>query len=1268
MNPDRWRQIEELYHAALERTADERAIFLVENCGADHSLRQEVESLLAWDTRAEEFITSPPDEIAAAMFATQQLHSLIGQGLGHYQILARLGRGGMGEVYLATDTKLGRKVAVKLLPAQTMPNAQARQRFLREAQAASALNHPGIVTIHAIEEADGQDFIVMEYVEGETLKAGLERGPLEFTSLLAFGSQVAEAVAAAHAMGLVHRDLKPANLMLTPQGQAKVLDFGLAKKTWPLPGGMKSDAATLTGALTDPGMIIGTVAYMSPEQTRGERLDARSDIFSLGVVLYEAATGRAPFAGLSLLALMHAIATFDPPPPGAINPALPREFDQVIAQAMAKDKEQRFNSAAELSAALKSLPGAAPQPLSVFNAGAEQFQTESEVFIGREPEVKQMEEFLRQAVAGSGHVIFITGEPGIGKTTLADEFLRRARRQYPSVICARGRCVEQYGTGEAYLSFLDALGALLNGSVRERVIAALRSHAPTWCLQFPAVFGDRDAREQLQRETIGATRERMIREFGDALAALAANSAVVLLLEDLHWADPSSADLLRHLSQRIGDQRILIVGTFRPADLELSNHPLINYKREMQAHKLCAEIALGMLSAEQVAGYLDARFRPHDLPNELATLIERKTEGHPLFATSLIQFLVERGDIARVSEQWTLRRPLEELDLEAPETVRGLLQKKLDALAEEDRRALMYASIEGEEFLSTVLAQLLGADELELEERLDRLVRSHRLLEQRGEEELPDGALTMRYRFVHVLYQNVLYDEVISRRRILLHRQAGERLLAHYGEQASRIAAQLAIHFERGRDFARATEYLVQAGDNASGIYASAEAAEHYSRALSLVERLPAETQSEWRLKICQKRGAVNHALGRLDQALADFNGMLDEARAVNATEREGAALIALCHTLFFAHRLDDMETRASEALRLAIRSGNEALRAETLAFMGRRHGSLGNLAEATEMLDESLRIAARLNHPPALLAGLSWRGLLCFFQSEYERAEKLLTEALGFSQHLRDGFSILFCHFFLGLTRAERGRISEAFADFDEAMKIARRNGDRIQSLKIPNTLGWIHRELGDLDQAFRYDREGIDVSRQHGLLEAEINSTINLGIDHTARGESEKTDPLFREVESMLERDDWLRWRFNLRFQAGRCEALLAQGQPDEAAACARNLLELASHYQARKYVAIAHRLLAESLIARGEAEAGVKELNAALAVLREYPAPLVEWKIQAALGRLHEQSGANVAAQSAFAAASAIAQMIASQISDERLRTVFLAYAAAQGAKVN
>ncbi|MCA1602554.1 MAG: protein kinase, partial [Acidobacteria bacterium] len=746
-----------------------------------------------------------------------------GQTLIHYRIVNKIGQGGMGEVYRAEDMKLGRHVAIKLLPAAATQDEKAKRRFLQEARSASVLNHPNIVTIYSIDESDGLDFIVMEYVEGRTLKATVEQRPLELSRLFDVGSQVADALAAAHGVGLIHRDIKSSNILITPGGQAKMLDFGLAKMIRSLRE-IDKEASTMT-ELTDPGQIIGTVAYMSPEQTRGESLDFRTDIFSLGCVLYEAAIGRLPFAGLSLLSILHEIAVTDPPLPSAIRLDLPREFDFVIERALAKDKERRYSSASELADALRGLKSPVSESLSAPTmAESSEAESEPEAFVGREPEMKRLEGLLRQSIAGSGRVVFITGEPGIGKTTLADEFLRRARQEHPALIFCRGRCVEQYGTGEAYLPFLDALGPLLSSPGRERIAAVLRTYAPTWCLQLPSAFVSSGALEALQRETIGANKERMLREMGDVLGALAASTPLVLLLEDLHWADPSSIDLLRHLCQRIGGQRLLVIGTFRPADVELSNHPLKNYKVEMRAHNLCEEIALALLSQEHISGYLDACFAPNDFPRELSALIERKTEGHPLFATNLVQYLAERGDIAKANEHWTLVRPLSEMDLEAPESVRSMIRKKIETLGEEDRRALQYASVEGEEFTSTVLARLLGVDDMDLEERLDALDKVHHLIETISEDELPDGALTMRYRFAHALYQNVLYGDLISKRRMLLHRQIAEQLVQDYGKQAPRIASQLAMHFERGRSFDRAVDYLIQAGDNATKLYANDEA------------------------------------------------------------------------------------------------------------------------------------------------------------------------------------------------------------------------------------------------------------------------------------------------------------------------------------------------------------------------------------------------------------------------------------------------------------
>lgn len=812
MTPERWQKIDQLFHFALERAPQERALFITDVCAGDEVLKREVESLIKSYERADSFIEQSASDVAAELLAGGRGKLAIGQQIAHYTIMALLGVGGMGEVYLARDMKLGRKVALKLLPAQFTTEAERVRRFEREARAASSLNHPNILTIYEIGETDGTYYIATEFVEGRTLRQHMESARIAFTEVLKVAVQLASALSAAHRAGVIHRDIKPENIMLRPDGYVKILDFGLAKLTENHAGWQTVGPVAKTSALgkTDPGMVMGTAHYMSPEQTRGEPLDARSDIFSLGVVLYHAATGRPPFSGPSLLSVMHEVAAVNPLPPSAIERGLPREFDLIVERALAKDKERRYSSASELADALRRLKSSAEDFPDLARAAAEaQAEGEAEAFVGREPELKKLEELLGQAAGGAGRMVFITGEPGIGKTTLADEFLRRSRKRYPGFLLARGRCLEQYGTGEAYLPFLDAMASLLAGPWRERVAAMLRTYAPTWCLQLPASFASGGDLERFQRETIGATKERLLREMGDALGALTAGTLLVILLEDLHWADPSSADLLSSLCQRTGGQQLLIIGTFRPEDLEISNHVLKTYKLEMQAHNLCDEIALGSLSDEHIASYLDARFAPNDFPAELPALIRRKTEGHPLFVTSLVQFLAERQDIVRVNEYWSLVRLLSELDLEVPESVRSMIRKKIDALEEEDRRALQYASVEGEEFISTVAAKLLVTGDLILEERLDRLDKVHRLIQSRGEEELPDGRLATRYRFAHAIFQNVLYGDLISKRRTLLHRQAGDQLVEHYGDQAPRIASQLAMHFERGRDFQRAGQHLL---------------------------------------------------------------------------------------------------------------------------------------------------------------------------------------------------------------------------------------------------------------------------------------------------------------------------------------------------------------------------------------------------------------------------------------------------------------------------
>src|SRR5262245_47148688 len=353
MKPDQWRQVDQLFQAALERASEERTAFISEACGGDDSLRREVEALLAADGQAESFIEAPAYAVAAPLIVEDETPSPAGKTIGHYQIISLVGKGGMGEVYRARDSRLSRDVAVKILPETFSRDAERLRRFEREARAASALNHPNIITIHEIGEVDDMRYIVTEYIEGETLRQRIAAGKIIISEALDVATQVASALAAAHAAGIVHRDIKPENLMMRPDGLVKVLDFGLAKLAEQTGSKIDSRAPTIGKLSTEPGLVMGTPQYMSPEQARGEELDARADLFSLGVTLYEMATGHAPFKGETPAALFAELLTHEPPSPRTLNPGLPVGLEHIIGKALEKDRDLRTQSAQEMLADLK---------------------------------------------------------------------------------------------------------------------------------------------------------------------------------------------------------------------------------------------------------------------------------------------------------------------------------------------------------------------------------------------------------------------------------------------------------------------------------------------------------------------------------------------------------------------------------------------------------------------------------------------------------------------------------------------------------------------------------------------------------------------------------------------------------------------------------------------------------------------------------------------------------------------------------------------------
>src|ERR1700752_148565 len=350
MDPERLRQIEDCYHAALELPPNERESFIEDSCGEDEALRREVESLLAVKRSSNNFFEQPPLSLAAEMFSQRETQiNLAGTEISHYKIIRLLGAGGMGQVYLAEDTKLHRQIALKILTSQFESDLERINRFKKEARAVSALNHPNIITIYAIEETETGNFIATEFIEGQTLRERIAERPLAWQDAVKIAIQITGALKTAHSVGIIHRDIKPANIMIRRDGIVKVLDFGLAKLTGPASIDLE------TREHTAPNRLMGTINYMSPEQVLGEPVDERTDIFSFGVVLYEMLSGVMPFAGPSDAAIYNATINKVQPSLRESNDAIPPELDHIVKCTMEKDRALRYQSFSELRADLKSI-------------------------------------------------------------------------------------------------------------------------------------------------------------------------------------------------------------------------------------------------------------------------------------------------------------------------------------------------------------------------------------------------------------------------------------------------------------------------------------------------------------------------------------------------------------------------------------------------------------------------------------------------------------------------------------------------------------------------------------------------------------------------------------------------------------------------------------------------------------------------------------------------------------------------------------------------
>jgi class 3 adenylate cyclase/tetratricopeptide (TPR) repeat protein len=852
-----------------------------------------------------------------------------------YRILRPLGEGAKKRVYLARDSRLDRDVALALIKVEGLDEA-GRARVRREAQAMGRLgDHPSIVTVFDTGDEDGQPFIVSEFMSRGDLETRLldaEDHRLPLAEAIPLALQICAALEHAHGNGIIHRDLKPGNIWLGEDGAARLGDFGLA-------------LTVERSRLTQEGVMVGTVAYMPPEQALGRAPDARSDLYALGATLYEMVAGRPPFLGDDVVSIISQHINTPPVAPSWHNAEVSKPLEAVILALLEKDPERRPKSAAELRRRLQQSEAATSRTSAAADSNEVNplDRLASGVFVGRDEQVEKLRNGLDEALSGKGGILLLVGEPGIGKTRTAEELATYASMRGAQVLW--GRCYEGDGA-PAYWPWVQ----IIRSYVHDREPKALLSQMGPGAADIAEVVSE--VRECLPglpappRLEAEQSRFRLFDSITTFLKNASAAHPLVLVLDDLHWSDKPSLLLFQFIARELASARILILGTYR--DVEVGRqHPLEQTLAEFARSGTVERVLLRGLTEADVGRFIELTAGKAP-PTALFEAVYRETEGNPFFIHEVVRLLQSDGrlDNPEAVTSWSV---------EIPQGVRQVIGRRLSALPEECNRVLTIASVIGREFSLPVLAL---AGKLQNDALLDLLEEAEdaRIISE------VDGS-PGTYRFSHALVRETLYEEIRTTRRVRMHRQVAEVLEAFHVDRLDAHLAELAYHFceaASGGDIGKAVDYAVSAAERASAFLAFEEAANHYERALFALEA--AEPVDEMRrCQLLLALGASQYQSGAPLKSKESFRLALASARALDEPELFARAATEEGNLeTFSVSGIEDKEIAGLEEALVRLPDSDSAIRSLTLSRLASRLLWL-NMGRASELSEQAVAMARRV-------------------------------------------------------------------------------------------------------------------------------------------------------------------------------------------------------------------------------------------------------------------------------------------------------------------
>src|SRR5918995_2634319 len=955
---------------------------------------------------------------------------------GRYRIRSFLGQGGRKRVYLAEDLAARREVALALFDTENVA-AAVQTRARREAQAMRKLgDHQHVVSVLDVGEEDGDPFIVSEYMPGGDVESLLAAGggPLDVERAVGIAIDLTRALEHAHSRGIVHRDLKPANVWLDDDGAARLGDFGLA--------------TTEGRSRVSGGNLVGTVAYLPPEQALGESSGPESDLYSLGALLYEMLTGRPPFAGDDAVSIISQHLHADPVPPSRHNPAVPESLDGAVLMLLAKAGADRPAGAAEageaLEAALSEEEGEegeqdarAENPLDRLAGG---------IFVGREREIDELREAADQALAGSGSLVLVVGEPGIGKTRTAEELATYSRVSGARVYW--GRCREDEGA-PAYWPWVQAIRSYARDADPVALAWQLGAGADEVAQLIPEVAEKLDV-EPAKGSDSEEARFRLFDSVTSLLLATARDRPLVIVLDDLHWADEPSLLLLRFAAKEVGSSGLLILGTYR--DVELGrHHPLARVLGDISGSEASARIPLRGLTVAAVERYIEMT-SGGPAPPGLARAVQEQTDGNPFFVGEIVRPLAGEGKLTAGGTA---------AEREIPQGVREVVGRRLDRLSERTNEALRIAAAIGRDFESEVVLRVAEMPMEALETAAKEAI-AERLVNDLGDR---------RFSFSHALVRETLYEELSPAKRSALHERIGLAIEEICGDDMDEQLGELAHHFleaaPRG-DLAKAIDYARRAGAQDIEQLAYEDAVDVYSRALEVLELMD-DPDERLRCSLLLALGGAEAKSARVADAREAFERAADSARRLDDTDSLIGAAIGIA-MISDAGRLDEkLLALLDETL---DRTGPErtARRAALLSAKSAEMYWVDNdLAESSRLVDEAIEIAREVDAPATLAAALHRKIFIPIGPDGTKERLEIAREILELGEASGDREAVLRGHAFPMNGYLELGDVEAADREPESYTRLA-------DELRMPEH-SWhaiAHRAMralldGDIDEADR-------------------------------------------------------------------------------------------------------------------------------------------------------------------------------------------------------